>query len=133
MTSSVVTGIIGIQTTEINGIFWPKINWIKDNHTPLTGPHFCARDRQVFFRRRAFIFRFFQSCTLPASSDEVFLNLSSFPCVYFHSRNCSYKIKAVKFPFSRTESNFFSKANEIRTLLFSLTHVRQINSLRRPQ
>ena len=27
-----------------------------------------------FFRRRAFIFRFFQSCPLPASSDEVFLN-----------------------------------------------------------
>ena len=45
-----------------------------------------------FVRRRAFIFRFFQSCPLPASSDEVFLNLSSFPCIYFHGKNCSYKI-----------------------------------------
>ena len=55
---------------------------------------FCARDRQVCsaVRRRAFIFRFFQSCPLPASSDEVFLNLSSFPCIYFHGKNCSYKI-----------------------------------------
>ena len=38
-------------------------------------------------------------------------------------------IKAVKFSFSRAESNFFSKANEIRTLPFSLTHVSQMNSL----
>ena len=41
-------------------------------------------------------------------------------------------IKAVKFSFSRAESNFFSKANEILTLPFSLTHVSQMNSLRRP-
>ena len=41
-------------------------------------------------------------------------------------------IKAVKFSFSRAESNFFSKANEIRTLPFSLTRVSQMNSLRRP-
>ena len=45
-----------------------------------------------FVRRRAFIFRFFQSCPLPASSDEVFLNLSSFACIYFHGKSCSYKI-----------------------------------------
>ena len=41
-------------------------------------------------------------------------------------------IKAVKFSFSRAESNFFSKANEICTLPFSLTRVSQMNSLRRP-
>ena len=41
-----------------------------------------------------------QSCPLPTSSDEV-INLSSFPCIYFHSKNCSYKIvEAVKFSFS---------------------------------
>ena len=40
-------------------------------------------------------------------------------------------IKAVKFSFSRAESNFFSKANEISTLPFSLTHVSQMNLLRR--
>ena len=40
-------------------------------------------------------------------------------------------IKAVKFSFSRA-SNFFSKANEIRTLPFSLTRVSQMSSLRRP-
>ena len=34
-----------------------------------------------FVRRRTFIFRFFQSCPLPASSDEVFLNLSSLRCI----------------------------------------------------
>ena len=39
-------------------------------------------------------------------------------------------IKAVKFSFSRAGSNFFSKANEIRTLPFSLTHVSQMNLLR---
>ena len=31
-------------------------------------------------------------------------------------------MKAVKFSFSRTETNFFAKANEIHTLPFSLTH-----------
>ena len=41
-------------------------------------------------------------------------------------------IKAVKFSFSRAESNFFSKAKEICILPFSLTHVSQMNSLRRP-
>ena len=41
-------------------------------------------------------------------------------------------IKAVTFSFSPAESNFISKANEIRTLPFSLTHVSQMNSLRRP-
>ena len=45
-----------------------------------------------FVRRRAFIFHFFQSCPLPASSDEVFLNLSLFTCIHFHGKNCSYKI-----------------------------------------
>ena len=52
---------------------------------------FCARDRQVC-SVASFHFSFFQSCPLPASSDEVFLNLSSFPCIYFHGKNCSYKI-----------------------------------------
>ena len=40
MTSSVVTGIIGIQTTGINGIrdiFWPTINGIQDTQTPPKG------------------------------------------------------------------------------------------------
>ena len=52
---------------------------------------FCAGDRQ-FCSAASFHFSFFQSCPLPASSDEVFLNLSSFPCIYFHGKNCSYKI-----------------------------------------
>ena len=40
-------------------------------------------------------------------------------------------VKAVTFSFIRAESNFFSKANEIRTLPFFLTHVSQMTSLRR--
>ena len=44
MTSSVVTGIIGIQTTGINGygIFWPKISEIRDTQTPPNGASFMA-------------------------------------------------------------------------------------------
>ena len=68
----------------------------------------------------------------PAAMDGLFKCI--FVSVYLLPQQNLFiqNIKAVKFSFSQAESNFFSKANEIRTLPFSLTHVSQMNSLRRP-
>ena len=58
-----------------------------------------------FVRRRAFIFRFFQSCPLPASSDEVFKFI--FVSVYLlpQQKLFTQNIKAGKFSFSAAESS----------------------------
>ena len=86
-----------------------------------------------FVRRRTFIFRFFQTCPLPASSHEVFFKFI-FVSVYlvlqqiFHTK---YKSGEVFIHSSRIKLQFL-KVNEIDTLfLCSFLDTRQSNELAR--